>query len=125
LKRKTFAKAVEILTAAAPRRKNGGEASKFSIEDRLLTAMEYLRGYRTCFHIAQDYGVHETTVMRITKCVESMLMKDKFFHLPGKKAPLNGAPYEVVLIGAAESPIQPTPKKGQEMYCCGKKSVIP
>src|SRR5256884_1319019 len=51
--RKVFALMVEILTVAdAQKKAKGGPKSKLCIEDRLLMALEYLREYRTYFHIA-------------------------------------------------------------------------
>ena len=64
VKRKTFGKMIEILREAeALKRRKGGHKSKLSMEDRLLLSLEYLREYRTYFHIAQDFGVHETTAL--------------------------------------------------------------
>ena len=103
---------VEILKKAEEaRRRKGGHASKLSIEDMLLLALEYLREYRTYFHIAQDFGVHETTAIGIHRWVEDVLIKDGTFSLPGKKALLkSNIEYKVIQIDAEESPIE-RPKK--------------
>ncbi len=77
----------EILTKAEwLKRRKGGHKSKLNIEDKLFLALEYLREYRTYFHIAQDFGVHETTAIRISRWVEDTLIQDRTFSLPGKKA---------------------------------------
>ena len=48
VKRKTFAKMVEILMdAEAAKRRKGGHKSKLSVEDMLLLTLQYLREYRT------------------------------------------------------------------------------
>jgi hypothetical protein len=87
IKRKTFERAVLILKKAeAVRRKKGGTAGKLTIEEQLLLTLEYLREYRTYFHIALDFGVHETTAIRISRWVEEQLIKEGSFSLPGKKA---------------------------------------
>ncbi len=39
-----------------------GRASKFAIEDQVLMTLEYLREDRTYFHIAQSWGVNESTL---------------------------------------------------------------
>jgi hypothetical protein len=66
--RKTFEKITKILKAAEyERRRKCGHKSKLSIEDMLLLTLEYLRESRTYFHTAQNYGVHETTAIRICK----------------------------------------------------------
>ena len=46
----------------------------------------YWREYRTFEHIGETYGVSEATVCRTVKQFENILIKDKRFHLPGKKA---------------------------------------
>ena len=103
---------VKILKVADKTKKAvGGRKSKLSIEDRLLMALEYLREYRTYFHISQSYGLSESNAYKICRFVEDTLIKDKRFSLPGKKALLKSdMDFEVVLIDAAESPIE-RPKK--------------
>ena len=112
VKRKTFKKMVEILKKAEEeRRQKGGHESKLSIEEMLLLTLEYLREYRTYFHIGQNYGVHETTAIRIHRWVENVLIKDGTFSLPGKKALFeSNIEYEVIQIDATESPVE-RPKK--------------
>jgi hypothetical protein len=111
-KRTTFAKMVEILSVSeAEKRRTGGHKSKLPIEDKLLLSLEHLREYRTYFHIAQGFGIHETSALRISRWVEDVLIKDGTFSLPGRKAMLkNGAEFEAVLVDATESPIERPPK---------------
>ena len=47
--------------------------------------LEYLREYRTYFHIGKSYGVSESYAYKIIKWVEDVLIKDGSFALPGKK----------------------------------------
>ena len=112
VQRKTFDKMVEILKKGEEaRRRKGGHESKLSIEEMLLLTLEYLREYRTYFHIAQDFGVHETTAIRIHRWVEDTLIKDGTFSLPGKKALLSSnVEYTVIQTDATESPVE-RPKK--------------
>src|SRR3989440_3698699 len=123
--RKVFALMVEILTVAdAQKKAKGGPKSKLCIEDRLLMALEYLREYRTYFHIAQNYGISESNAYKICKWVEDTLIKDKRFALPGRKALLDSdAEYEVILIDASESPIE-RPKKDRNAITPAKRSGI-
>ena len=37
----------------------GGKSNKLAIEDRLLMTLEYLREYRTYFHISRSDGISE------------------------------------------------------------------
>ena len=48
----------------------GGRKNKLSEENMLLMALEYLREYRTYFHISQSYGVSESTAYKTVKWVE-------------------------------------------------------
>jgi hypothetical protein len=123
VKRGTFQKMSEILKRSeAAKRRKGGHKSKLEIEDKLLLTLEYWREYRTYFHIAQDFGVHETTALRISRWVEDALIKDGTFSLPGRKALVKSdMQYEVVLVDATESPVE-RPKKGSENGIPGRKS---
>lgn len=113
VKRNTFEKMVEILTAADQEKKSrGGRKSKLSIENRLLMALEYIREYRAYFHVAASYGLSESVAYKTVRWVEDTLIKDPVFALPGRKALLRSdMEYEVVLIDASESPIERPKKK--------------
>ena len=90
----------------------GGRPSKLTVADQLLMALEYLREYRTYFHLGQSYGMSESSCYKICKWVEDTLIKDPRFRLPGKKVVLlSNTPMEVILIDAAESPIERPKKK--------------
>lgn len=110
----TFSKMVDILKQADIHKKSqGGRKNKLSIEDQLLMTLEYLREYRTYFHIGQSYGISESSAYKAVKWVEDTLIKHPDFALPGGKALLqNDMEYEVILIDATESPIE-RPKKSK------------
>jgi hypothetical protein len=73
--------------------------------------LEYLRKYRTYFHIGQNCGISESSAYKAVKWVEDTLVKHPNFALPGHKALMKSdMNYEVVLIDATESPIE-RPKK--------------
>lgn len=106
-------------------RKRGGRPPDLSLPDRLLLALEYLREYRTYFHIGQSYGVSESTAQRISQWVENTLIKDKRFHLPGKKAlTKSDTVIEVVLVDAAESPVE-RPKKDRSGTIQARRNDTP
>src|ERR1700733_10534505 len=74
--------------------------------------LEYLREYRTYFHLGQSYGLSESACYRNCKWVENTLITSKAFSLPGKKALLKSDPeFEVILIDATESPIEGQKKR--------------
>ena len=112
VKRATFEKMMGILSEADKKKKaKGGRKSKLTLEDRLLMALEYIREYRTYFHISQSYGVSESSAYKTVRWVEDTLIKHPDFSLPGRKALLKSdVEYEVVLIDATETPIE-RPKK--------------
>ena len=125
VKRITFDKMLEILISANNiKRSKGGRNSKLTIQDQLLIALEYLREYRTYFHIGQAYGVSESTAYKSIKWVENSLIKSPLFSLPGKKELLNSNnDIKAILIDATETPIE-RPKKSKNITIQERKSVI-
>ena len=125
VKRETFNKIIEIITKASTlKRKKGGRKPKLSIEDMTLATLEYWREYRTYFHIASEFGIHESNMYSSIRWVEDTLIKDGTFSLPGKKALLEADDYdeyEVTLIDASETPIE-RPKKNKEFTIRVKRS---
>jgi hypothetical protein len=126
VKRKTFDKMINVLVEEEKKKKaQGGKPNKLSLENRLLMALEYLREYRTYFHISQSYGLSESACYRNICWVEDSLIKSKVFSLPGRKALLKSDnEYEVILIDATESPIE-RPKKNNANTTLVKKSATP
>jgi Helix-turn-helix of DDE superfamily endonuclease len=122
VKRKTFHDMIEILNQEELKKKaGGGKPNILSLEDRLLMALEYLREYRTYFHVSQSYGVTESTCYRNCRWIEDVLIRSGKFSLPGKKELLKSdIEYEVLLIDASESPIE-RPKKKSPKQKANKK----
>ena len=114
VKRTTFTLMMSVLKLAEEkRRRGGGRASGLSLEDQLLMTLEYLREYRTYFHISQSYGLSESRCFRVICWVENTLIKHPEFALPGRKAlTQSDMQYEVVVIDATECPIE-RPKKSR------------
>lgn len=117
VKRQTFEKMVKILAEDDKNKKiKGGRKNKLSLENQLLMALEYIREYRTYFHISKSYGVSESTAYKTVRWVEDTLIKHPDFALPGRKALLKiDMEYEVVLVDASETPIERPQKKGCEI----------
>ena len=113
VQQETFKKMVQISKDAQNKRyKNSGRKGGLELEDKLLMALEYLREYRTYFHLGTSYGLSESACYRACKWVEDTLIKSGQFSLPGKKALLKSdIEYEVILVDAAESPIERPKKK--------------
>lgn len=99
VQRETFEKMTTILVEAQSKRyRKAGRKGGLSIEDKLLMALEYLREYRTYFHLGRSYGLSESACYRACKWVEDILIKSREFSLPGKKELLkSNMDYEVIL----------------------------
>jgi hypothetical protein len=106
VKHETFIEMVTILKdAEKARMSKGGKPHRLKIEDRLLMSLEYLREYRTYFHLGKSYDLSESACYRACRWIEDVLIKSPQFSLPGRKALLKSdVEFEVVLIDAAERP---------------------
>jgi Helix-turn-helix of DDE superfamily endonuclease len=113
VKRTTFDKMVNILEQSIKSRETTkGRKKKLSIENMLLMTLEYIREYRTYFHISQSYSISESNAYKTVRWVEDTLIKHPDFALPGRKALLKSdIEYEVILIDASETPIERPKKK--------------
>jgi Helix-turn-helix of DDE superfamily endonuclease len=109
--RETFQAMVTVLKPHLDRTGKKGGQSKLSVEDHLLITLEYWREYRTQFHIAQSWGIHESTACRIVRKVEDLLIGSGIFRLPGKRQLLQSEQsWDVVVVDVSETPIE-RPKK--------------
>lgn len=118
----TFIKMIAIVKRAENKKTSKrGKPPRLSVEDRLLMSLEYLREYRTYFHLGQSYGLSESACYRNCRGIENTLIKSKAFCLPGKKTLLkSNAGIEVILIDATETPIE-RPKKKDTIQKANKK----
>ena len=126
VKRATFDKMVGILGLSIKTRKTtSGRKRKLSLENSLLMTLEYIREYRTYFHVSQSYGVSESNTYKTVRWVEETLIKHPDFALPGRKALLKSdMEYDVVLIDATETPIE-RPKKSKSIFTREKRKSTP
>lgn len=110
----TFAEMVTVLEAKARQKRKPGRPSKLSIPNQLLMTLQYWREYRTYFHLAQGWGVVESTAHRTIRAVELALIRSGRFALPGKKA-LHAADseIEVLVVDVTETPVE-RPKKNSD-----------
>lgn len=112
VKRETFEQMLAVLRQSEGRKKRSGRPSKLSLADQLLLTLMYWREYRTQFHIAKSYGVHEANANRIIRKVEGALAASGAFKLPGKRATRSaeGVELSFVVVDATETPVE-RPKK--------------
>ena len=122
VKPKVFAEMVGVFHEAQAQKKKAGRSSKLSLEDKLLLTLSYWREYRTQFHIAANYGVHESTANRIITRVEDLLIGSGRFSLPKRREVIE-TEWTVVLVDVTETPIE-RPKKSGVTTTAAKNSVI-
>ena len=114
VKRTTFIRMIDIIRCTEVQKDatKGGRPRKLSLEDRILLTLEYLREYRTFFHIANSYGISESSAHAIERHIENILIKNGTFNLPKRKEILmSDTPIELVLVDASETPIERPKKK--------------
>ena len=98
---------VDIVREAERKRLKGvGRPPKLSLEDQVLMMLEYLREYRTYFHLGFDYGVSESNCFKIVRRHENILVRSRAFALPKKSAALDDPTIEKETIDCTESPIE-------------------
>jgi hypothetical protein len=128
VKREVFEQMLDSLNEAKTKSRkhpSRGTPAKLNNADKLLLLLMYYREYRTQFHIGVTYGISESRVCEIIKEIESTLIKDSRFHLPGKKSLLKEENhFEVVLIDVTETPVE-RPKKNSDSTIQARKNVIP
>ena len=119
VERITFFRMVDSLKPQWRPTPKPGAKPKLNLEERVLVTLEYWREYRTYFHIGSSWGVSESTICRCVRWVEDTLIKAQEFHLPGKKALVEGH-ITVSIMDVTETPIE-RPKRGQRRFYSGKK----
>ncbi len=122
----TFQRMVELVSKRLTKtRRKSGRPPKLSVEDQVLLTLEYWREYRTLFHLATSWGLHESNVCRVIRRVEDILTKSRAFKLPGKKK-LQLADHEIefVVVDVAETPVE-RPKKSKKHTTAAKRSGTP
>ena len=118
-----FGKMVGVLRQAETTKRKAGRPSKLCLEDKVLLTLSYWREYRTQFHIAASYAIHESSANRIITQVEDVLIKSRAFSLP-KRREVTETDWTVVLVDATETPIE-RPQKNKNITTVGRKSATP
>ena len=120
----TFQEMVKVLEAEKVLAKKSGRPSKLSLEDQLLMTLEYWREYRTYFHMGTSWGLNETSVLRIVRKVENILIKSGLFNVGGKKQLyFQELAIEILVVDVAEHEIE-RPKKSRKSIIVANKSAI-
>lgn len=121
----TFAVMLEVLSTGQERKKKSGRPSKLGLEDQLLMTLTYWREYRTLFHVAMSYSIHESTAQRIVTRIEDELLASGKFSLPKKQDLLEaGHDLVVVIVDSTETPIE-RPKKSKSATTAVRRNATP
>ncbi len=123
VKPETFETMLEVLRVEERNKKKSGRSSTLCLEEQLLLTLSYWREYRTQFHIAASYSIHESTANRIINKVENVLSASNRFALPKRQA-AQAAEHElvVVVVDSTETPIE-RPKKSSVTTTAAKRSA--
>lgn len=119
---KIMLEAMQLAYAAKHRRR--GRHTKLALEDILFMSLKYWRQYVTQKELAYEFEVGEATVHDWIVWTEDTLVKCGKFSLPGKKALVEDAEIEVMLVDVTESPVE-RPKKNNDNGIPAKRSAIP
>ena len=121
--RSTFRAMVEVVRPHLDRQGRRGGQAKLSVEDQVLVALAYWREYRSQFHIGVSWGLHETTVGRIVKKVEDLLIKSGQFRLPSQRQLYQpGWEWKVMVVDVGEMEIE-RPKKNRNATTAASSAV--
>ena len=119
----TFQEMVKVIAAEKVLAKKSGRPSKLSLEDQLLMTLEYWREYRTYFHMGTNWGLDETSLLRIVRKVENILIKSGFFNVGGKKQLyLQDSEMEILVVDVADHEIE-RPKKSRKGITVASKNA--
>jgi hypothetical protein len=112
---------IRTVKAKEKEKKKTGRKPKLIVEDQILMTLQYLREYRTYYHIGLDWKMSESNVCRIVHKIENILIKSRQFRLPGKKELWqSSSEEELVVMDVMESQIE-RPKRKQKQFYSGKQ----
>ena len=115
---------VRSVKAQEKEKKKTGRKPKLIVEDQILIMLEYLREYRTLYHISLTWKMSESNVCRIVHKIENILIKSGQFRLRGKKELWQSSSEgEMVVMDVMESQIE-RPKKRQKQFYSGKQKAV-
>jgi hypothetical protein len=107
---------VSLVKQKEKQKKKPGRRPKLIIEDQILLTLQYLREYRTYYHIGQDGKISESSACRIVLKIENILIQSRKFSLPGKKKLLDSTfDEDLILMDVMESPIE-RPRQHQKSF---------
>ena len=68
---------VRLVKCKEKQKKKPGRRPKLKIEDQILLTLQYLREYRTYYHIGKDWKISESNACRIVLKIENILIQSR------------------------------------------------
>jgi hypothetical protein len=116
----TFEAMVNCVKVKKFQGKKTGRLGYLSFEDQVMLMLEYFRDYPSMVKLGLEYGVNETTIGRIIKKVEKILVASSEFKLPTKKSLKQGnLELEAIIVDVTEIAVQ---KPKRTRFKNGKKN---
>jgi hypothetical protein len=116
---------VRTIKKAEKNKKKPGRPPKLILEDQVLVMLQYLREYRTYYHIAKDWNLSESAVCRMVHKLENILIKSCQFRLPGKKELWQTSPEEEVVVMELGQVKLKDQRKNKNSFIVENKKNIP
>ena len=110
----TFAELEVVLHGRDANTGKSGRPPALPVGAQRLLTLEFWREDRTYFHLGQEWGLHETTVLRTVVRVEDALLQSGRFFPPGKKTLMDaGTVLTAVVVDVREVPCERPRKAGR------------
>jgi hypothetical protein len=120
----TFEAMVKVVKVERMLQKKTGRKDKLTIEDQVLITLAYWREYRTYFHLGQDWQLNESTVYRIIRRVEDILIDCGLFALPGKKVLMSAeSEIETIVVDVTEQEVERPKKNRKTIIVANRRSI--
>jgi hypothetical protein len=104
------------------RKSTAGRKSRLGILDKLVITLMYWREYRTCRHIAFDYGVGKTQVGDAVLWVENTIIASGLCNLKSaRELRDNASKIKIAIVDVTEQEIE-RPKRGRKISTPARKS---
>lgn len=125
VRKETFKKMVNVVIKHEEARKLvKGRPQKLRYADQVLMLLEYLREYRTYYHISVNYGISESNSYKIIKKIEDILIKSKEFRIQDRRRLCSQEQgIKLIMIDTTETGIE-RPKKNKRAIIPAKRSDI-
>jgi predicted DNA-binding protein YlxM (UPF0122 family) len=103
----TFQAMVSCVSSHKQRGCKTGRLGRLCFEDQVFVLLEYYRDYPSMAKLAMEYEVDPTTIGRVIRRVEKILVASPEFRLPSKRELQNtNLSIEAVIVDATEMAVQ-------------------